>query len=129
MTLEIKNRLTGETIISASEGEPKHESAAALVVSAVRSGANLRGANLRGAGLSGADLYYAKGVVSFGPVGREKRIGHAVANDGGPRVKLGCFWGPLTDALAAIEAKYGAGSSYAALVSAAGAVLTEGAGG
>jgi hypothetical protein len=31
-------------------------------------------------------------------------------------VKLGCFWGAEAEALAAIEAKYGAGSDYAAQV-------------
>jgi hypothetical protein len=80
-------------------------------------GANLRGADLIGANLRGADLEGAKRIYSFGPVGKEARIGYAVAHADGAMVKLGCFWGAEADALAAIEAKYGAGSAYAAQVS------------
>jgi hypothetical protein len=89
------------------------------------SGANLYKADLSGAYLSGADLSGAKNVMSFGPVGEERRIGYAVRHDGIAMVKLGCFWGTQKDALAAISKKYGPRSKYAALVRAACACLLE----
>lgn len=88
-------------------------------------GAILRGAILDGADLSGANLRGAVGIVSFGPVGDERRIGYAVAHDDGPRVQLGCFWGTLDEACKKIAEKYGADSTYEALVRAACAVLGE----
>ena len=78
--------------------------------------ANLEGAYLRGANLEGAYLEGAKRIYSFGPAGREARIGYAVAHGDSAMVKLGRFWGAEADALAAIKAKYGAGSDYAAQV-------------
>ena len=78
--------------------------------------ANLEGAYLRDANLEGAYLEGAKRIYSFGPVSREARIGYAVAHGDSAMVKLGRFWGAEVDALAAIEAKYGAGSDYAAQV-------------
>jgi hypothetical protein len=94
------------------------------------SGADLRGANLSEADLSGAslreaDLSGANQIISFGPVGREKRIGYAVKHGDVCMVKLGCFWGTEAEALTAIEAKYGANSTYAALVTASCSVLKE----
>ena len=86
-------------------------------------GANLRGANLSGANLSGANLICACGIISFGPIGSELRIGYAVAHRNGPRIQLGCFWGTLDKACAAIVEKYRDGSSYEALVRAACAAL------
>ena len=93
-------------------------------------GADLRGADLSGAYLSGADLRGAYlsgavGIVSFGPVGNERRIGYAVAHDDGPRVQLGCFWSTLEEACTAIVEKYGEGSTYEALVRAACAVVMD----
>ncbi len=79
-------------------------------------GADLRDANLGGADLGGANLGGANLVYSFGPIGRERRIGYAVAHADGALVKLGCFWGTEAKALAAIEAKYGVNSDYAAQV-------------
>ena len=87
------------------------------------SGAYLNGANLRRAYLNGANLYGAKNIVSFGPVGKDLRIGYAVQHEEGPRVQLGCFWGTLDEACAAIATKYGDASTYEALVRAACAVL------
>jgi hypothetical protein len=84
---------------------------------------NLHGANLSGADLSKVDLHGVKNIVSFGPVGKERRIGYAVQHDDGPRVQLGCFWGTLDEACAAIAEKYGDASTYEALVRAACAVL------
>jgi hypothetical protein len=77
------------------------------------SGANLEGANLSGANLEGANLEGAKGIVSFGPVGYEGRIGYAVKHEDGAMLKLGCFWGSEAQTLEAIEKKYGPGSLYA----------------
>ena len=79
-------------------------------------GAYLRGAYLEGANLEDACLEGAKRIYSFGPVGREAHIVYAVAHGDSAMVKLGCFWGAEADALAAIEAEYGAGSDYAAQV-------------
>ena len=115
------------------------------------SGANLRGANLRGADLSGANLSgadlsganlsgaylsraylsgaYLSGagrIYSFGPIGEEKRIGYAVAHDGGAMVKLGCFWGTEPEALAKIIIKYGDDSDYAAQVALACKIVMAG---
>jgi hypothetical protein len=83
------------------------------------SDANLSGANLSGADLRGADLRGAESIVSFGPVGRERRIGYAVRHNGNAMVQLGCFWGAEDQAFAAIADKYGPTSTYAAFVRAA----------
>ena len=85
--------------------------------------ANLYGANLSGANLYGANLYGANHVVSFGPVGRYRRVGYVVAHRDAHMVQLGCFWGSLGEALTRIAAQYGENSSYASLVSAAAATL------
>ena len=87
--------------------------------------ANLSGANLSRANLSGADLSGAVGVVSFGPIGNDRRIGYAVRHSRYVMVKLGCFWGTEEEALAAIAKKYGPRSKYASLVRAACATLKE----
>jgi hypothetical protein len=87
------------------------------------SGANLSRANLSMAYLSGAYLSRAGNFISFGPIGRDRRIGYAVLHDDGSRVQLGCFWGTLDEACKAIAAKYGESSSYEALVRAACAAL------
>jgi hypothetical protein len=85
--------------------------------------AYLAGANLAGAYLARADLAGAGKIISFGPVGRAKRIGYAVAHEDSPHIQLGCFWGSLDEACAAISAKYGENSTYEALVRAACAAL------
>ena len=85
--------------------------------------ADLRDANLRDAYMHGADLYGAVGVISFGPIGLEHRIGYAVKHAAGPMIQLGCFWGSLDEAAAAIRAKYNENSTYENLVRAACAAL------
>jgi hypothetical protein len=85
--------------------------------------ANLSGANLRYADLSEADLQWAnlsktKGIISFGPVGYEGRIGYAVKHKTCIMVKLGCFWGRQDDAVQAVNEKYGHNSSYASIINA-----------
>jgi hypothetical protein len=85
--------------------------------------ADLSGADLSGANMYGADLREAKNIISFGPVGEELRVGYAVQHEEGLHVQLGCFWGTLDEACAAISVKYGEGSAYEALVRAACAVL------
>ena len=122
MAIEIKSRLSDETLFTSSTATDL----ASAVKEAVKTKTNLEGAYLRGANLEGADLEVAylrgahlrgaKRIYSFGPVGREARIGYAVAHGDRAMVKLGCFWGAEADALAAIEARYGAGSDYAAQV-------------
>ena len=87
------------------------------------SGADLRRAELSWADLRRADLRGAKNIVSFGPVGEDFRIGYAVQHEEGIHVQLGCFWGTLDEACAAIAEKYGDASTYEALVRAACAVL------
>jgi hypothetical protein len=75
-------------------------------------GANLSGAYLSGADLIGADLSGANGIMSFGPLGKEGRIGQAVIADEGTMFALGCHWGNLTYTCAKIVKKYGENSLY-----------------
>jgi hypothetical protein len=82
-------------------------------------GADLFGANLSGANLYRANLYRAGGIISFGPVGHQKRIGYAIAQHDGPRISLGCFWGTLPEAVEKIIAKYGPNSAYQRFVESA----------
>lgn len=82
-------------------------------------GADLWGADLRRADLGGADLRGALSIMSFGPVGKERRIGYVVKHEECIMVKLGCFWEPELDAVKAIKAKYGESSNYQLLVYAA----------
>lgn len=83
--------------------------------------ANLSGANLSDVNLYRANLSDAGGIVSFGPVGRGRRIGYATSAG----VQLGCFWGSLEEACAALKKKYGPNSTYEALVRAAVATLED----
>ena len=78
--------------------------------------ANLRDANLCGAYLRDANLYGAKGIVCFGPIGTERRIGYAHIYDNNVHIRLGCFSGDVNEAIEAIRKKYGDGSEYEALV-------------
>ena len=80
------------------------------------SGADLCGADLFGANLSGANLSGATGIISFGSIGNERRIGYAYICDNNVRVQLGCFSGDFNEAIEAICEKYGEGSDYEALV-------------
>ena len=107
MVFEIKHQYANAVLFISSTAIDL----ASAVKEAVKLETNLCGANLEGANLCGAEHVY-----SFGPIGEEKRIGYAVTHASGVVVKLGCFWGAETDALVAIEAKYGAGSNYAAQV-------------
>ena len=91
--IEVKHRISDETLFTSSTAIDL----ASAVKEAVKAkmdleGANLEGAYLRGANLGGADL--------------------EGADLEGAMVKLGCFWGIEAEALAAIEAKYGAESVY-----------------
>ena len=79
-------------------------------------GANLREANLGGAYLGGAYLRDANHIMSFGPIGKERRIGTISIKDNKPLVHLGCFTGSEKDALSAIKKKYGPRSTYASVV-------------
>ena len=86
-------------------------------------GADLRGADLSGAYLSGADLSGAFGIVSFGPVGSQGRIGYIVQCEIEPMVLLGCWWGTLSATIAKLKAERSPG--YVAIVEAAALVLSE----
>ena len=88
-------------------------------------GANLSGADLSGAYLYGANLGGAEGIVSFGPIGKNGRIGYAVQHTDGPMFALGCFWGDLKDTRAAIVAKYGKNSLYEKMIILAGKIVME----
>ena len=79
-------------------------------------GANLSGADLCGADLSGANLSGATGIISFGSIGNERRIGYAYICDNNVHVRLGCFSGDFNEAIEAIREKYGENSDYEALV-------------
>ena len=83
--------------------------------------ANLRGANLRGADLEDADLEGARlrgamGIVSFGPVGKVRRVGYAVDHGDGVMVQLGCWWGDSEKAIDRIESEYPEGAMRDAYV-------------
>jgi hypothetical protein len=89
----------------------------AYLIGANLSGAYLIGANLSRANLSGADLWGANGIVSFGPIGKEKHIGYAwLDKDDHAVIMLGCHVGNIKDTVTAIWAKYGVRSSYEAVV-------------
>ena len=95
----------------------------ACLVRADITGANLTGANLTGANLTGANLTDAKGIISFGPVGTEGRIGYIVAQDDEPMVQLGCWWETLSKTIEILERERTPG--YVAIVKAAALVLSE----
>ena len=125
--IKIKHRVSGETLFTSNTAidlasavkeavEANAYLKGAYLEGAYLRGAYLEGANLEGANLEDACLEGAKRIYSFGPVGREAHIVYAVAHGDSAMVKLGCFWGAEADALAAIEAEYGAGSDYAAQV-------------
>lgn len=85
--------------------------------------ANLCNANLCAADLSRADLFGAVGVILFGPIGRDRRIGCSVKHIDGPMVRFGWSWGTLDETTAKIRDKYGENSAYENLVRAACAAL------
>ena len=76
----------------------------------------LSGVDLSYADLSGAVLYGAEGIISFGPIGDERRIGYAYIHDNNVHVRLGCFSGDFNEAIETIREKYGEDSQYEALV-------------
>jgi len=80
------------------------------------SGADLSGANLRDADLSDADLRGANGIMLFGPIGKNRRIGYAALHADCIMFQLGCHWGNLPDTCAAIVKKYGENSDYERMV-------------
>jgi len=88
-------------------------------------GANFHGADFFNATLIGTNLSKAKNIISFGPVGDERRTGYAVKHDDCVMVKLGCFWGKSSEAIRCINEKYGKGSGYASIVRAAVKCLKE----
>ena len=73
--------------------------------------------------LRGADLRGAFGIVSFGPVGSQGRIGYIVQCEIEPMVLLGCWWGTLSATIAKLKAERSPG--YVAIVEAAALVLSE----
>ena len=85
--------------------------------------ANLFGAYLTRANLSGADLSGAYGIMSFGPIGEERRIGYGVLHTDCVMFKLGCFWGATDKAVEAIRKKYGDNSTYERMVLLAAEIL------
>ena len=87
--------------------------------------ADLSGASLSGAHLSCADLSRADGIMSFGPIGRDGRIGYAVLHADVVMYQLGCHWGNLVDTCAAIVRKHGADSLYEKQVRLASEILEE----
>lgn len=88
--------------------------------------ANLIEANLSGANLSKANLRWATGIVAFSCPG-SRRIGYMVAHGDGPMVQLGCFWGTVKEANAAIKGKYADDEptykAYLGIIKAAAVVL------
>ncbi len=70
-------------------------------------GADLSGADLSGANLRGANLRGAKGILTIGPVGSRGDFLYAVHHEDIIMVKTGCFWGPLSEFLAAVQKTHG----------------------
>ena len=90
------------------------------------SGADLRGTDLSGADLSRTNLRGADGIMSFGPIGNQKRIGYAwLDKDGKAIIRLGCSEENLKNTAAAIRLKYGAKSTYEAMVKLAAKIIEE----
>jgi hypothetical protein len=88
-------------------------------------GANLSRADLRGANLYGANLSDANGIMSFGPIGNEKRISYAWLDKGKTMFILGCHNGNLKETVIAIRSKYGMKSTYEAMVKLVAKILEE----
>ena len=84
----------------------------------------VQGETLCGADLREADLRGAKGVISFGPIGSERRIAFAYI-DGGVQTRIGCFSGDHNAAIAAIQEKYGPHSTYEIMLRTAVWALAE----
>lgn len=116
-SFDIKGRFTGGVKFTAkidcSEYTPE----------SLKVGLAVKWAIANRADLYGADLYGAKNIISFGPVGGVGRVGVATLRESKTMVQLGCFWGTEKEALAAIRKKYGPRTTYAALVKAACAEL------
>ena len=75
---------------------------------------------------SRADLSGADGIMSFGPIGNQKRIGYAwLDKDGKAIIRLGCSEENLKNTAAAIRLKYGAKSTYEAMVKLAAKIIEE----
>jgi hypothetical protein len=129
MKFEVKNRFSGELQFTAEIECDKKESTSIKLRLAVQwaiySGAYLSGADLSGADLSGADLSGSKNIYSFGPIGKELRIGFAIKKDKEITIKLGCFEGTEKEAIAAIKKKYGRTSTYADQIKLAVKILKE----
>lgn len=92
--------------------------------------ADFRGADFRGADLIGANFWYAdlrganfggaKNIITFGPVGKEFRIGYVhIGNDNKPMILLGCHYDNADKTVEKIRKKYGDNSTYEAFVIAA----------
>jgi hypothetical protein len=88
-------------------------------------GANLSRANLSDADLYGANLSDANGIMSFGPIGKNKRIGYAYKKDSKVMFILGRHNGNLKETVTAIREKYGLKSTYEAVVRACAKALEE----
>lgn len=86
---------------------------------------DFKNCDIQGSIFTCCDFEGAKNITSFGPVGRERRIGYVVNHNKCQMVKLGCFWGPLKEAVEEIRYKYGTKSTYEAYLKAAAASLKE----
>jgi uncharacterized protein YjbI with pentapeptide repeats len=69
-------------------------------------GANLSGADLSGANLTGADLY---GYISIGPIGSRQSYLWTRWEEGGFKVKTGCFDGTLDNFKKAVQENHKSG--------------------
>jgi hypothetical protein len=69
----------------------------------------LEGASLNRAVLNRASLNGAESIVSFGPVGKERRMGYAVDHGDKVMVQLGCWWGDAGCAVQRIQDVYAEG--------------------
>ena len=81
--------------------------------------ANLRKVELNGADLREVDLYGAKNILAFGPIGSRLDITYAVKYRDRIMIKCGCFWGDLEQWQAQCRATHGDNSHAAAYAAAA----------
>ena len=88
------------------------------------SGANMSEADMRWANMSEADMSEAEKIMSF-QAGNLNRVCYAVKHENCVMFQLGCFWGTSTEAIKAINKKYGKGSSYVKLIRLYTKILNE----
>jgi hypothetical protein len=116
MKIEICTRRTNEIMHTSNDFETIKD----FVVALISKGADLWDANLRD-----ADLWDARGVYFFGGIGNSNRTGYAWMENGVVVFGLGCHFGNKKVTIAAIQTKYGKGTTYEAQIELAEKIMLE----